>query len=284
MCIINGAANKKGKEVLGMDNVLLAFLLTTFAGLSTGIGSVMVLFTKQTNKKFLSFSLGLSAGVMLYVSFVEILSKSVDSLTGIYGDKQGNIMALVSFFAGILIIALIDKFIPKMGNPHEIHTVEEMDGNSAEHKENLMRMGIFTALAIALHNFPEGLATFVATLDNPQTGIAITTAIAIHNIPEGIAVAVPIFYATNSKSKAFKLSFLSGFSEVFGAVIGYFFLIRWLGDNAFGLIFAAVAGIMVYISLDELLPAAKEYGEHHTAMMGLVCGMAVMGASLILFI
>ncbi len=270
--------------VIFINNVILAFALTAFAGLSTGVGSIMVLFTKQTNRKFLSFSLGLSAGVMLYVSFVEILAKSVDSLSELYGEKQGNMYAVISFFIGILIIALIDKFIPKMGNPHEIHTVEEMDGKSAEHKNDLMRMGIFTAFAIAIHNFPEGLATFVATLEDPTMGVAITAAIAIHNIPEGIAVAVPIFYATNSKSKAFKLSFLSGLSELLGALIGYFFLIRFLGENAFGLIFAAVAGIMVYISLDELLPAAKEYGEHHTSMVGLVCGMAIMASSLLLFL
>ncbi len=221
---------------------------------------------------------------MLYVSFVEILPKAVDSLTLIYGEKLGNIYAVLSFFAGIFAIALIDKFIPKMGNPHEIHTVEEMDGESTEHKQELMRMGLFTALAIALHNFPEGLATFVATLEDPSMGIAITVAVALHNIPEGIAVAVPIFYATNSRAKAFKLSFLSGLSEPLGAVIGYFFFMSILGENAFGLIFAAVAGIMVYISLDELLPAAKEYGEHHNAMFGLVCGMALMASSLILFI
>ncbi len=267
-----------------MDNVLIAFTLTAFAGISTGIGSVMVLFTKQTNRKFLSFSLGLSAGVMIYVSFVEILSKSIDSLTLIYGDKQGNFFAVISFFVGIAIIALIDKFVPKMGNPHEIHTVEEMDGESDEHKQNLMRMGLFTAFAITLHNFPEGLATFIATLEDPKMGVAIASAIAIHNIPEGIAVAVPIFYATNSKKKAFGLSFLSGLSEPLGAMLGYFFLLNFLGDNAFGFIFAAVAGIMVYISLDELLPAAKEYGEHHTSMLGLVCGMAIMAGSLVLFI
>ncbi len=266
------------------DNMLLAFLLTAFAGLATGVGSLMVIFTKQTNKKFLSFSLGLSAGVMLYVSFVEILAKSVDSLSASYGEKLGNIYAVIGFFIGILIIALIDKFIPKMGNPHEIHTVEEMDGNSVEHKEDLMRMGIFTALAIAIHNFPEGIATFIATLDDPSTGIAITTAIAIHNIPEGIAVAVPIFYATGDKKKAFKLSFLSGLSEPIGAIVGYFLLVRFLGDEAFGFIFSAVAGIMVYISLDELLPSAREYGEHHISMLGLITGMAIMAASLLLFI
>lgn len=265
-------------------NVIFAFTLTLIAGLATGIGSAMVLFTKQTNQKFLSFSLGLSAGVMLYVSFVEILQKAILSLSVLHGEKIGTILAVFGFFAGIALIALIDKCMPSMGNPHEIHTVEELDGNSEEHKNNLMRMGVFTALAIGIHNFPEGLATFIAALEDPQMGVAITAAIAIHNIPEGIAVAVPIFYATGSRSKAFKLSFLSGLSEPIGALLGYLFLIRFLGEEAFGFVFAAVAGIMVYISLDELLPAAKEYGEHHVAMWGLIIGMAVMAGSLIMFL
>ncbi len=266
------------------SNVIFAFTLTLIAGLATGIGSVMVLVTKSTNKKLLSFTLGLSAGVMLYVSFVEIFQKAIESLVDVYGERNGNIYAVLGFFVGIGVIALIDKFMPKMGNPHEIHTVEEMDGKSEEHKSNLMRMGVFTALAIGIHNFPEGLATFISALDNPETGIMITVAIAIHNIPEGIAVAVPIFYATNSRKKAFKLSFLSGISEPIGALIGYIFFISFLGEEAFGFIFALVAGIMVYISLDELLPAAKEFGEHHIAMWGLISGFAVMAVSLLLFV
>ncbi len=266
------------------SNILMAFALTLFAGLATGIGSAMALFTKKTNTTFLSFSLGLSAGVMLYVSFVEIFPKAIESLSSIHGEKTGTFFAVCGFFIGIAVIAIIDKFIPSMGNPHEIHTVEEMSGDSAEHKQNLMRMGVFTALAIAIHNFPEGLATFISALEDPQTGISITAAIAIHNIPEGIAVAVPIFYATGSRKKAFKLSFLSGLSEPLGAIIGYFLLFGIMGPEIFGFVFAAVAGIMVYISLDELLPAAREYGKHHISMLGLIFGMAIMAASLLLFI
>ena len=266
------------------NNMIFAFTLTAIAGVSTGFGSLMVLFTKRTNKRFLSFTLGFSAGVMLYVSFVEILGKAVSSLSVIHGEKLGNIYAVLGFFGGILIIALIDKLMPKMGNPHEIHTVEEMSGESEEHKTNLMRMGIFTTVAIAIHNFPEGLATFLSAIDDPSTGVAVTVAIALHNIPEGIAVAVPIFYATNNRMKAFRLSFLSGVSEPLGALIGYYLLINFFGDDVFGIIFAAVAGIMVYISLDELLPAAKEYGEHHTSILGVVLGMAIMAISLLIFI
>ncbi len=262
------------------SHIWFAFLLTLFAGLSTGVGGAVALFRKNNDHKFLSFSLGLSAGVMLYVSFVEILSKSVDSLTPIYGEQLGYGLSILGFFVGIGIIILIDKFIPSMNEPKG----ESLDTDTGNLKQqSLMRMGVFTALAIAIHNFPEGLATFISALEDPSMGIAITIAIAIHNIPEGIAVAVPIYYATGSKLKAFKLSLLSGLSEPIGAIVGYFLLIQFMGDEAFGFIFAAVAGMMVYISLEELLPAAKEFGEHNTAVKGLVAGMAIMAMSLLLF-
>lgn len=269
---------------MDLSNVIFAFSLTLFAGLSTGIGSALSLLTKRTSPKFLSVSLGFSAGVMIYVSFAEILVKANDALISSLGAKTGAWAAVGGFFFGIFLIAVIDKLIPSTENPHEVHTVEEMDGESESHKSNLMRMGLFTALAIAIHNFPEGLATFTAALSDPKLGVPIAVAIAIHNIPEGIAVAVPIFYATGSRKKAFKLSFLSGLSEPVGALVGYLILYRFFNDAMFGFIFASVAGIMVYISLDELLPSAREYGEHHLSIYGAVAGMAVMAVSLLMFI
>lgn len=262
---------------------MLAFSLTLFAGLSTGIGSALALLTRKTSTKFLSIALGFSAGIMIYVSFVEILVEGRASLIAALGERGGSWAAVGAFFFGILLIAVIDTLIPSAENPHEFHTIEEMDGKSEAHKSSLMRMGLFTALAIGIHNFPEGIATFTAALSDPGLGIAIAFAIAIHNIPEGIAVAVPVFYATGSRKKAFRLSFLSGLSEPAGALIGYFFLLRFLNDAMFGFIFAAVAGIMVYISLDELLPAARKFGEHHLSIFGLILGMAVMALSLLLF-
>jgi ZIP family zinc transporter len=264
------------------STVLFAFSLTVLAGLSTGIGSLLSLVTDRTETKFLAVALGFSAGVMLYVSFVEIFAKAQDSLVFALGEQAGKWATVGGFFLGILIIALIDRFIPQSMNPHEVHTVEEMDGESEHHKANLMRMGLFSALAIAIHNFPEGLATFTAALSDPHLGISIAVAVAIHNIPEGIAVAVPIFYATGSRKEAFKLSFASGLSEPLGALVGYLLLYKFFNDMIFGIIFAAVAGIMVYISLDELLPAAEEYGEHHLSIYGAVAGMVVMALSLLL--
>ncbi len=266
------------------NTVVLAFALTLFAGLSTGIGSAISLLAKRTNTKFLSVALGFSAGVMIYVSFVEIFTKAQDLLTSAMGERSGKWLAVIAFFAGIAIIGVIDKLIPTMGNPHSVHTVEEMDGQDSEHKNKLMRMGLFMALAIAIHNFPEGLATFMATIADPTLGVPVAFAVAIHNIPEGVAVAVPIFYATGSKKQAFKLSFLSGVSEPVGALLGYFLLRPFFNDTVMGVVFASVAGIMIFISLDELLPSAREYGEHHLSIIGLIGGMAVMAVSLLLFV
>jgi len=266
-----------------ISRVIFAFSLTLFAGLATGLGSVLALFTDRTNTKFLSVALGFSAGVMIYVSFVDIFQKAQEALVAGMGEKMGNWATVGGFFFGILFIAVIDKLIPETENPHEVHTVEEMDGKCEGHKTNLMRMGIFTALAIAIHNFPEGIATFTSALYDPKLGASIAIAIAIHNIPEGIAVAVPVFYATGSRWKAFRLSFLSGLSEPLGALVGYLLLRRFLNETVFGFVFASVAGIMVYISLDGLLPSAREYGEHHLAIYGLIAGMAVMALSILLF-
>lgn len=265
------------------ENILFAFGLTVFAGLATGIGSIMSFLSKKFNPKFLAGSLGFSAGVMIYVSLVEIFVKAKDSLTTAHGLKAGNVYTVIAFFAGIALIALIDKLIPSFENPHEIKNIEEKNLNPANNKK-LLRMGLFSALALAIHNFPEGLATFMGALTDPTLGISIAVAIAIHNIPEGIAVSVPIYYATKNRKKAFWLSLLSGLAEPVGALLGYFILRSIFNDSTFGVIFAGVAGIMVYISLDELLPTAEEYGEHHIAIGGLIGGMAVMAISLLLFI
>lgn len=264
-----------------MNNVLFAFLITLFAGLSTGIGSAIAFFAKTTNTKFLSLSLGFSAGVMIYVSMIEIFPKAQEGLVEALGPNLGSWVNVVSFFAGMLLIAIIDKFIPKAENPHELHSVEDVEDETLK-KDNLMRMGLFTALAIAIHNFPEGLATFVVALQEPNLAIPIAIAIALHNIPEGIAVSVPIYYATGSKRKAFLYSFLSGLAEPLGAIIGYLILMPFLNDVVLGVLFAGVAGIMVFISLDELLPASEKYGEHHLSVYGLVSGMIVMAISILL--
>lgn len=272
------------KEGDSMDgNVIFALLLTLFAGLATGIGSLLSLLTSRTNTKFLSVALGFSAGVMIYVSLVEIFVKAKVSLVAELGERNGYWMTILGFFGGMIFIAAIDRLLPKLGNPHEVKSVEDMDVSptNAEYTK-LMKMGVFTALAIGIHNFPEGIATFASALQDPNLGVAIAIAVAIHNIPEGIAVAVPIYYATGNRKKAFKLSFLSGLAEPVGAFVAYLVLMPFLNGVVFGVVFAAVAGIMVFISLDELLPAAKKYDETHSSIYGVVAGMLVMALSLVL--
>jgi ZIP family zinc transporter len=269
-----------------MDNTLFAFGLTLFAGLSTGIGSALAFFTRKTNTRFLCGCLGFSAGVMIYVSFVEIMVKSQEALGAVYGETTGAWLAALSFFAGMAVTAGIDRLVPSYENPHEFPSVEEIDNlgyRPPAGDPSLYRMGMFAALAIAIHNFPEGLATFTAALKDPALGLPVAVAIAIHNIPEGIAVSVPIFYATGNRKKAFGWSFLSGLAEPVGAFVGWVFLRTFFDDSVFGILFGLVAGIMVFISLDELLPAAERYGEHHTAIYCLVAGMLVMSLSLLLF-
>jgi len=238
------------------QQVFVPFLLTLFAGISTGIGSAIAFFAKRTNTSFLSLSLGFSAGVMIYVSFVELFTSSAQTLVEMHGKSEGTFYATLSFFGGIVLILLIDKLIPRYENPHEMHRVEEMSEKAK----------------IQLDVKPKLL----------NIAIPIAIAIAIHNIPEGISVSVPVFYATGNRKKAFWFSFLSGLAEPVGAVIGYLVLAPFLDDNVFGIIFGMIAGIMVFISLDELLPAAEEYGKHHHAIYGLVVGMAVMALSLLM--
>ncbi|MGI5962563.1 MAG: zinc transporter ZupT [Lawsonibacter sp.] len=263
-----------------MDNLFQAFFLTLLAGLSTGIGSCIAFLSRKTNRRFLSISLGFSAGVMIYVSMIEIFAQAQSTLMEQLGTKSGGWVTVLSFFGGMLVIAVIDKLIPSEENPHEVKSVEQGEPKP----ERLMRMGVFTALAIAIHNFPEGLATFVSALQQPSVAIPIVVAIAIHNIPEGIAVSVPIYQATGSRRKAFGYSFLSGLAEPLGALLGWLVLRPVMNDTIFGILFAGVAGIMVFISFDELLPAAREYGEHHLSLYGLICGMVVMAVSLLLFL
>ena len=265
-------------------SIWIPFGLTMIAGLSTGIGSLIAFIAKRTNTKFLCASLGFSAGVMLYVSFMDLLPIAKEELVLHFGEKKGMLSLLVAFFGGMGLITLIDFLIPGPANPHELQGVEEMSKSDSRLK-SLHRTGVVVALALIVHNFPEGIATFTLAMSHGlSVAIPITIAVAIHNIPEGIAVSVPIYHATGNRRKAFWLSFLSGLAEPVGALIAYIFLMPLWTPLINGIIMAAVAGIMVFISLDELLPTAEKYGEHHISISGLIAGMMMMALSLFLFI
>ncbi|ECR3132074.1 MULTISPECIES: zinc transporter ZupT [Campylobacter] len=281
------------------EQIFIAILLTLFAGFSTAIGSIIAFFSRKDDLRVLSLGLGFSAGVMIYISFMEILPTALKDFKNHYDSHWAELLGLACFFGGILISLLIDKLIPEDVNPHEpkedlselkICPLPQKGQNPPKfhpgeklHQINtkaLKRTGIFTALAIAIHNFPEGFATFISSLDNLTLGIAIAIAVAIHNIPEGLAVSLPIYHATGDKKKAFIYSALSGFAEPLGAFVGALILLPFIGDLTLAISFAVIAGIMVFISLDELLPAAKTYDKAHDSLYGLILGMAIMALSL----
>ncbi|MEA3255735.1 MAG: zinc transporter ZupT [Candidatus Altiarchaeota archaeon] len=246
--------------------IWLPLLLTFLAGIATGIGSLISLFINEFKRSYLCFSLGFSAGVMIYISFAELLSLAVSDV--------GFLMGNTAFFAGIIFIMLIDFLIP--------HEYIEEHVKVDKRNKKLMMAGVFTALGIAIHNFPEGLAVFMSSLRDIDVGVSMAFAIAVHNIPEGIAVSMPIYYATKSRKKAFSYSLLSGIAEPIGAIIGFLILAPFLTPTVLSLMLAFVAGIMVFISFDELLPLSFEHDNAHLSIVGITVGMGVMASSLYL--
>ena len=260
-----------------MSDVAIALLLTLLAGLSTTIGGLLAFVIKKPRRYFLPLALGISGGVMLYISFVELFPHALREI--------GEIKTVLAFFAGIVFIAIIDLMVPQMENPHHFsdhRRSDKDDGTEGVCSQAMMRTGMFTAMAITIHNFPEGIATFATAMNDINLGIVIAVAIALHNIPEGISVSVPIYCATGSKWTAFKYSFISGIAEPIGAVIAYLILMPFLSDSLLAILLALVAGIMVYISVDEIIPAAYSYGKSHIVIIGVTFGMAIMALSMII--
>ena len=250
-----------------MNQFLFALLLATLAGLSTTVGAVIVLVLKKPTAKVLSFGLGFSAGVMIAVSFLELLPRAIISV--------GEVKAYFTFFLGMILFYIVDTLVP-----HEF--VGEESSSRQKNNSRLIRTGKLTALGIAIHNFPEGLFTFVGTMVSIEIGIVMAIAVALHNVPEGISVALPIYWATGDRKKAVKLSFLSGLAEPIGALIGVVIFLQFMSDQLLGLTLAFVAGIMIFLSLDELLPVAHEQGESHSASIGVMMGMLIMVITLII--
>jgi ZIP family zinc transporter len=257
------------------SDVGFALLLSALAGLSTTIGSLLALFVREPGSRLMTLTLGFSGGVMILVSFVELLPGGIDAL----GFAPANLV----FFGGMMAMFLIDALIPHDYMAEHHHT--EVGGVSAPDAQDalrsrLLKAGLFVALGLGIHNFPEGMATFATSLSDPQLGIAIAVAIAFHNIPEGLAVSAPVYAATGNRRKAFWWSFLSGVAEPVGALLAAAVLMPFLNEAVLGGLLSAVAGIMVFISIDELLPVSRAYGEEHLSIVGIVGGMAVMALSL----
>ncbi|MEM6811635.1 MAG: zinc transporter ZupT [Pseudomonadota bacterium] len=259
--------------------LFIAFAVTTAAGLATVIGGLIVIFSKTPDPRLLAFGLSFAGGAMVYVSLTEVLGKSQEDLISAHGESDGFFYATLWFLAGVLIVATIDRLLP---NPHDKLTINE---EAIQEKSNdyIKKVGLLTAFAITAHNFPEGLATFFIMLDSPDVGISLALAIALHNIPEGVSIAIPVYFATNSKSLAILACLISGLAEPLGAVLGYLILEPYLSPSVFGAVFGLIAGVMVFLAVDELVPAAKHYAKGHETVYGLVFGMIVMALSLVAF-
>ena len=256
------------------NNIIAALFLSLLAGMATALGGLLSFFVKKDNFNILALGLGFSAGVMLYISFMEILPQAQISFNNFYADNTSSWLTLLCFFCGIIIAALSDMCLK--GKQH-------LADKSLSKENKLKHLGIFTAAALALHNFPEGLATFMSTLQSTALGLSIALAVAVHNIPEGIAVSLPLYHACGSKKKAFWAAALSGLAEPLGAFAGFLFFRALFHGAVFAILFAAVAGMMVYISLDELLPTAHEYGQPHKVIWGVIAGMLLMAVTLQIF-
>lgn len=257
-------------------NYKLPLLMTLFAGLSTVVGGFLTFFIKRTNIKALSIGLGFSAGVMIFLSFTEILKNANDMLMNFFPNFS-QWLVFAGFTVGVITAILIDYFIPDHID-EDLFSVQE----HCAHHHKIKRAGLLTAIAISVHNFPEGMATFFVGTQNIALGVSVAIAIGLHNIPEGMAVALPIYHATGKKRLAIWYTFLSGISEPIGALIGLFALQYFLPQATIGFLFAAVAGIMVYISFDTLLPLSREYGDGHYSVFGIMFGIFFIWASLLL--
>lgn len=249
------------------DSAVRALLLSLAAGLSTLLGALIIFFTKGKNEKVVTVSLGFAAGVMVSVSFTDLFPTGNEFLIGATGDKLGVLLGVAFLLLGILLAAALDRFVPH----------QEFDAQAGEKSHhNLFRVGFVSMMAIGLHNFPEGIATFMAGYDNMALGVSIAIAIALHNIPEGISVAMPIYFATGSKSKALKYTFLSGIAEPIGAGLAFLVLRPFISDLLLGALFGVVAGIMLYIAIEELIPSSRQYGHDRAALIATFAGICVM--------
>jgi ZIP family zinc transporter len=259
--------------------VITAFLVCLAAASATIIGAFTILFTRGPSPRLLSFGLAFAGGAMVYVSLVEIFAKSHRAFLEIAPDQTAYAAATFSFFTGMMAMILLDYILP---NPHLKLIPRDKNTHSHTHT-HLKRISIFATLAITAHNLPEGCATFFATLDHPNVGISLAVAIALHNIPEGISVAIPVYFATGSKRTAFLATLISALAEPLGAILGYTILAPFLSPFVYGGLFGFMAGAMVYLALDELLPTSRRYAKGHETVYGLVSGMMILAISLALF-
>lgn len=281
--------NSNNKEVPFLKNETLALSLTVVVGLSMGLGGLLSFFINNLNKKFLAITLSFAAGIMIYVSFMEMLPEGMHLIEDYIGEV-GNLIALGWFFGGMFMTAILEKIVHMFAGEYHDHNHGEHSHHKHNHNhshekhehngEHLSKLGVLSAIAIAIHNIPEGLALFTAGLKDISLALPIAAAVVIHNIPLSVAISVPLYYSTGSRKKAFIYTLLVGLCQPVGAVLGYAVLARVFNDLVVGTLFSIVAGIMVFVALDELLPSSQKYEDHHLSVYGAILGMMVMAISL----
>ncbi|MGI6151504.1 MAG: zinc transporter ZupT [Christensenellales bacterium] len=259
--------------MLPLNNPVFALLLATGAGMATLLGALIIFFVKVKSEKLLTAALGFSAGMMIAVSLIELFPSAQEAFAETMSSLSGTLLAVACLIGGVLIARLLDSLVP--------HDDPKTSKDTRGHKD-LLRVGMVSAIAIMIHNFPEGIATFMAGYSDPSLGITLAFAIAMHNIPEGISVALPIYYATNSKGCAFFYTFLSGVAEPIGAVIAWLVLAPFISAKMLGALFSIVSGIMLYIAFEELLPSSRQYGYDRLALWSLFAGVCIMPISMVL--
>lgn len=262
--------------------VLLSLGLTTIVGLTMGLGGILAFFINEKNKKFFSLSLSFAAGIMIYAAFMAILPEGIHHLEEYMGEN-GKFVALLGFFGGMVFIAIMEKWVHKHGGHHGHSHGENHTHENEENGEHLSNLGIMSAVAIAIHNLPEGLTIFTTGINDISLALPIAFAVILHNIPLGIAISVPIYYSTGDKKKAFLYTFIVGLFQPIGAILGYLLFANLSTELFFGLLFTVVSGIMIFVSLDELLPSSQRDNDHHISVYGAIAGMLVMALSLSIF-
>ena len=245
---------------------LFPLLLSLFAGLSTVLGAMIVFFSKSTNKKLITFALSFSAGVMISISFTDLFPSAQETLIKSNGTIKGVFLSLLFLLLGAFMAMLIDNFIPE-------------ETSICTSNSSLYKVGFVSMIALFLHNFPEGITTYISGYQDAALGITVALAISLHNIPEGISIAMPIYYSTNDKKKAIKYTFYSGMAEPLGALLAFIFLKPYINDLILSILFALVAGIMIYISFQELIPEARSYKYNKLYIISLFIGLCIIPIS-----
>lgn len=265
--------------------MILALVVSLLAGLATSVGGLLAMHRRTLEREVLAVALAFAAGAMLLVSFVQILPLGIEWMAETQPMMAAQAIVYLAFFAGIALVLVIDRFLPSSMNPSEIEGREAaLTASDASHNLRLLRSGLLVAMVLGLHNFPEGMATFFTTYQDPTVGITLAVAIAIHNVPEGIAVAAPVYAATQSRRKALRWATISGLMEPLGGLVAAA-VVSWVVPDAFfGIFYGLVAGMMVFLALDELLQASWRYQtDKHQTIYGMLAGMAIVAVSLVLF-